>query len=257
MSNGLLRTTGLTVQFGGHVAVNNVDFELQPRVFKSIIGPNGAGKTTFFNMISGQLKPTAGTVEFKGTDITGLSVHERTRLGIGRSFQITNVFPNLSVLENVRIAVQAKGGVGFRLFSHYKKFRQFEENAYKFLEKVHLDGKSDQLAKHLSHGDKRKLEIAILLALEPELLLLDEPTAGMSLEEVPSIIEVIRSLKETGEHTILLIEHKIDMVLDLSDSVAVLFNGRLLADGTPEEIMSNDKVQSAYLGGLYEDSIKS
>ncbi|GAX89445.1 ABC transporter ATP-binding protein [Effusibacillus lacus] len=256
MSETMLQTKGLTIQFGGHVAVNRVDFRLEPRTFKSIIGPNGAGKTTFFNLISGQLKPTAGTVHFKGTDITGFAVHERTRLGIGRSFQITNVFPNLTVLENVRVAVQAKSGVAFRLLSHYRKFSQIEEQAARLLEQVHLASKAEQLAKNLSHGDKRKLEIAILLALRPELILLDEPTAGMSLEEVPSIIEVIRSLKATGEHTILLIEHKIDMVLDLSDSIAVLFNGRLLADSTPDEIMNDERVQSAYLGGLYEDSIK-
>ncbi|MFC4766012.1 ABC transporter ATP-binding protein [Effusibacillus consociatus] len=257
MSNPLLETRGLTIQFGGHVAVNEVNFQLKPHTFKSIIGPNGAGKTTFFNLLSGQLKPTAGSVFFKGKDITKLAVYERTRLGIGRSFQITNVFPNLTVLENVRIAVQAKGGVSFRLFSHYRKFHQFEETAVRLLEKVHLAAKATQLAKNLSHGDKRKLEIAILLALEPELLLLDEPTAGMSLEEVPSIIEVIRTLKDSGDHTILLIEHKIDMVLGLSDSLAVLFNGRLLADGTPQEIMNNELVQSAYLGGLYEDAVKS
>jgi len=252
----LLQTEGLTIQFGGHVAVNGVTFSLNPQEFKSIIGPNGAGKTTFFNLISGQLKPTAGSVSFKGRDISKLNVYERTRLGIGRSFQITNVFPNLTVLENVRMAAQAKGGGSFRLLSHYKKFKQYEETSYHLLEKVHLANKANQLATNLSHGDKRKLEIAILLALEPELLLLDEPTAGMSLEEVPAIIEVIRSLKDSGQHTILLIEHKIDMVLDLSDSLAVLFNGRLLADGTPEEIMNNELVQSAYLGGLYEDAIK-
>jgi branched-chain amino acid transport system ATP-binding protein len=167
------------------------------------------------------------------------------------------VFPNLSVLENVRVAVQAKGNISFRLFSHYKKFQQFEKKAFDILMQVHLQTKANEPAKNLSHGDKRKLEIAILLALEPELLLFDEPTAGMSLEEVPAIIEVIRSLKASGQHTILLIEHKIDMVLNLSDSLAVLFNGRLLADGTPEEIMNDDRVQSAYLGGLYEDSIKT
>lgn len=257
MSESLLETRGLTIRFGAHVAVSEVDFHLPRHTFKSIIGPNGAGKTTFFNLLSGQLKPTDGTVQFKGRDITKLPVHERTRLGMGRSFQITNVFPNLTVLENVRMAAQAIGGVSFRLFSHYKKFKAFEEKAHALLQKVHLDKQADQLAKNLSHGDKRKLEIAILLALEPTLLLLDEPTAGMSLEEVPSIIEVIRELKESGEHTILLIEHKIDMVLDLSDSLAVLFNGKLLADGTPEEIMNNELVQSAYLGGLYDDAIKS
>ncbi|ARU62882.1 ABC transporter ATP-binding protein [Tumebacillus avium] len=257
MADHLLTTQGLTIQFGGHVAVSDVDFQLKPGTFKSIIGPNGAGKTTFFNLISGQLKATRGAVFFKGTDLTGKGVAARARMGIGRSFQITNVLPSLTVLENVRMAAQAVSGVSFRLFSHYRKFSALEQQAHELLKKVHLDSQADKLAKNLSHGDKRKLEIAILLALEPELLLLDEPTAGMSLEEVPAIIEVIRELKAAGGQTILLIEHKIDMVLDLSDELAVLFNGKLLADGTPEEIMNNDLVQSAYLGGLYDDAIKS
>lgn len=257
MTQPILQTKGLTIQFGGHVAVNGVDFAVTPQTFTSIIGPNGAGKTTFFNLLSGQLRPTSGTVHLNGREISTLPVHQRTKLGIGRSFQITNVFPNLTVLENVRMAVQAVGGGSFRLFSHYKKFARYEETAMQMLAKVHLEAKAEQLAKNLSHGDKRKLEIAILLALEPKVLLLDEPTAGMSLEEVPAIIEVIRELKSSGQHTILLIEHKIDMVLDLSDSLAVLFNGRLLAHGTPEEIMSNELVQSAYLGGLYDDAASS
>lgn len=253
-SQPILETRGLTIQFGNHVAVSDVDFQLPPHTFKSIIGPNGAGKTTFFNLISGQLRPTQGTVHFQDRNITGLAVPKRTQLGIGRSFQITNVFPNLTVLENVRIATQAVSGRGFQIFSHYRKHVDLEEKASELLKKVHLSTKASQLAKNLSHGDKRKLEIAILLALEPKLLLLDEPTAGMAVEEVPAIIEVIRELKNSGDQTILLIEHKMDLVLDLSDSLAVLFNGRLLADGTPEEIMNNDLVQSAYLGGLYEDS---
>lgn len=255
MSDYLLETKGLTIQFGGHVAVSDVSFQIKRHTFTSIIGPNGAGKTTFFNLISGQLKPTAGQVIFQGRDITKMPVHQRTRLGLGRSFQLTNVFPNLSVLENVRVAVQAASGGGFRLFSHYKKFRRYEERAMELLTLAHLGGKEEQLAKHLSHGDKRKLEIAILLALEPDVLLLDEPTAGMSLEEVPQIIEVIRSLKDSGQHTVLLIEHKIDMVLGLSDALAVLFNGKLLAQGSPDEIMQNELVQSAYLGGLYDDAV--
>jgi len=256
MANALLETQGLSISFGGHVAVNEVSFRVEPHSFTSIIGPNGAGKTTFFNLISGQLRPTSGAVYFQGREMTRMAVHERTRLGIGRSFQITNVFPNLTVLENVRMAAQAIGGISFRLFSHYRKFRKFEDKAYELLAKVRLEAKAGMPANQLSHGDKRKLEIAILLALEPQLLLLDEPTAGMSLEEVPAIVEVIRGLKQSGEHTILLIEHKIDMVLDLSDTLAVLFNGKLLASGTPQEIMNNELVQSAYLGGLYDDAVK-
>lgn len=250
----ILETSDLTIAFGGHVAVNGVNLQVQANRFKSIIGPNGAGKTTFFNLLSGQLKPTKGKVLFKGTDITHLSPTHRTRMGIGRSFQITNVFPNLTVLENVRLAVQSQAGVRYQIFAHFKKYLQFEEKAERLLETVLLHNKKDALAKNLAHGEKRKLEIAMLLALETEVLLLDEPTAGMSLEEVPAILEVIRGIKEEGNRTIVLIEHKMDLVLNLSDSLTVLFNGKLLADGSPEEIMQNELVQSAYLGGLHDDA---
>ncbi|WP_078381503.1 ABC transporter ATP-binding protein [Sutcliffiella halmapala] len=252
--NPILETKDLTIAFGGHIAVDGVHFAVEPNQFKSIIGPNGAGKTTFFNLLSGQLKPTRGQVIWKGEDITKLTPMKRTRKGIGRSFQITNVFPNLTVLENVRIAVQSQQGVRYNMFSHFLRFTEFEERAMELLSTVLLEKKAHSLAKNLAHGEKRKLEIAMLLALETEILLLDEPTAGMSIEEVPTILEVIKLIKTKGDRTIILIEHKMDMILDLSDSVTVLFNGRLLADGTPEEIMNNDTVQSAYLGGLYDDN---
>ncbi|MGD6780510.1 ABC transporter ATP-binding protein [Sutcliffiella horikoshii] len=252
--NPILQTKDLTIAFGGHVAVNSVNFSVEPYHFKSIIGPNGAGKTTFFNLLSGQLKPTNGEVIWKGEDITKFSPMKRTRKGIGRSFQITNVFPNLTVLENVRLAVQSQRGIRYNMFSHFMHFKEFEERSLEFLKTVLLDDKAHALAKNLAHGEKRKLEIAMLLALETEMLLLDEPTAGMSIEEVPAILEVIKLIKAKGDRTIILIEHKMDMILDLSDSVTVLFNGKLLADGTPEEIMKNETVQSAYLGGLYDDN---
>jgi branched-chain amino acid transport system ATP-binding protein len=225
-----------------------------PNHFKSIIGPNGAGKTTLFNLLSGQLAPTKGQIFYKGREITRLSPPMRTRLGIGRSFQITNVFPNLTVLENVRLAVQSRAGVRFNMVSHFGKFKRFEEKAHELLKTVLLDGKSGSKAKNLSHGEKRKLEIAMLLALKPELMLLDEPTAGMSVEEVPAILDVIRKLRDERKRTIILIEHKMEMVLDLSDSLLVLFNGKFLVDGTPREIMNNELVQSAYLGGLHDDA---
>lgn len=250
----ILETRGVTIAFGGHTAVNGVSLQVPRNQFHSIIGPNGAGKTTLFNLISGQLRPTAGSIIFKGTDVTRLSPPYRTRLGMGRSFQITNVFPNLTVLENVRLAVQSRAGVRFNFFSSISKFRSFQEEAYALLETVMLQSKHDTLAKQLAHGEKRKLEIAMLLALQTELLLLDEPTAGISVEEVPVILEVIRQIKKEGEKTILLIEHKMEMVLDLSDMITVLFHGRLLATGSPREIMDNETVQSAYLGGLYDDA---
>lgn len=252
--NPIIETKNLSISFGGHKAVDGVNFTVPANHFKSIIGPNGAGKTTFFNLLSGQLSPTDGQVYFKGEDITKLTPTARTRKGIGRSFQITNVFPNLTVLENVRLAVQSVAGVRYQMLKHFRKYRQFEEKAKEILTLVLLENKVDAVAKNLAHGEKRKLEIAMLLALEPEVLLLDEPTAGMSLEDVPAILEVIKKIKADGNRTIILIEHKMDMILDLSDSVMVLFNGRLLADGTPEEIMNNETVQSAYLGGLYDDT---
>ncbi|PKM82763.1 MAG: ABC transporter ATP-binding protein [Firmicutes bacterium HGW-Firmicutes-14] len=246
----VLETKDLTMAFGGHVALDSVNLKIEKGTFKSIIGPNGAGKTTLFNLISGQLKPTRGQVIFMETDVTHLSPHTRTKMGIGRSFQNTNVFPNLTVLENVRLAVQSQAGILYNFVSHYKKFRAVEEKAYKLLEDVTLARKAEEDAGSLNHGEQRKLEIAMLLALETELLLLDEPTAGMSLEEVPTLLEVIREIKEKRNRTVLLIEHKMDMVLDLSDNLAVLHNGKLLAEGLPEEIMNNEQVQSAYLGGL-------
>ncbi|MBO0962483.1 ABC transporter ATP-binding protein [Neobacillus sp. MM2021_6] len=249
----LIETTDLSIIFGGHTAVDGVSISVPEKHFKSIIGPNGAGKTTFFNLLSGQLMPTKGKIFYRGKDITKYSPTIRTREGIGRSFQITNVFPNLTVLENVRLAVQSQAGIRYQMLFHYKKYRAFEKKALDWLKLVLLNDKKESLASNLAHGEKRKLEIAMLLALETEVLLLDEPTAGMSLEEVPAILEVIKRIKEQGNRTIILIEHKMDMILDLSDSVMVLFNGRLLADGTPEEIMNNETVQSAYLGGQMDE----
>ncbi|HWO75090.1 MAG TPA: ABC transporter ATP-binding protein [Bacillus sp. (in: firmicutes)] len=248
-----LETKGLSIEFGKHKAVNQVSLQVKKHELKSIIGPNGAGKTTFFNLISGQLKATEGQVLLNGENITKLSPTLRTRKGIGRSFQLTNVFPNLTVLENVRLASQSKAGIRFQMLRHFTSYVSVQDDAMELLELVLLKGKEGELAKNLAHGEKRKLELAMLLALGTEVLLLDEPTAGMSLEEVPAILDVIRSIKAREDKTILLIEHKMDMILDLSDSIAVLYNGNLLADGNPREIMDNETVQQAYLGGLYND----
>ncbi|MGR3763480.1 ABC transporter ATP-binding protein [Rossellomorea sp. NS-SX7] len=249
----ILETKDLTIKFGGHTAVDNVSFTVPEKEFKSIIGPNGAGKTTLFNLLSGQLKPTSGDVFLRGKQVTKLSPTRRTRLGIGRSFQITNVFPNLTVLENVRLAVQSKRGIRYIMHRDKNGFSDIVSESHQLLEMVMLTKKVDFLAANLAHGEKRKLEIAMLLALDTDILLLDEPTAGMSLEEVPAILDVIRNIKEQGNKTIVLIEHKMDMIMDLSDSIMVLFNGRLLADDHPKEIMKNEQVQSAYLGGLYDE----
>lgn len=245
----IIQTHDLTIHFGGQTAVDHVTLDIMPKTFTSIIGPNGAGKTTFFNLISGLLKPNEGQVFFRGQDITAMPADARVKQGMGRCFQITNVFPNLTALENVRLAVQSKAGVN-SLFRHYLKYKHLQNKAMEMLEKVNLSDKAGALAINLSHGDKRKLEIAIVLALEPEVVLLDEPTAGMSLEEVPIILDLLAKLKEEGRHTIMLVEHKMDMVLSLSDEIVVLFNGGLLDKGRPEAIMKNEQVQKAYLGGM-------
>jgi branched-chain amino acid transport system ATP-binding protein len=245
----IIQTQDLTIRFGGHVAVDHVNLQILPNIFKSIIGPNGAGKTTFFNLVSGQYRPTGGRIFYKGRDITALSPGIRTRLGIGRSFQLTNVFPSLTVLENVRLAVQSRRSVGFNFWNHYLHFSEMEDRAYTLLGMVLLDTKWNFPASSLTHGEQRKLEIAILLALEPEVLLLDEPTAGMPLEEVPSILAILKEIKTGRDKTVLLVEHKMDVLMALSDSIAVLHEGRLIADDTPEAISRNPEVQEAYFGG--------
>jgi branched-chain amino acid transport system ATP-binding protein len=233
--------------------VDHVTLDVAPSTLKSIIGPNGAGKTTFFNLLSGQYRPSEGRVAFKGRDVTALGAAARTRLGIGRSFQLTNIFPTLSVLENVRLAAQARRGLGFNAWRDYRRFPELEDRAYELLEAVLLEAKWAQPAGELAHGEKRKLELGVLLALEPEVLLLDEPTAGMSLEEVPAIIALIERIKARRDKTILLVEHKIDMVMALSDSIAVLKDGRLIADGAPEAVSADPQVQAAYFGGAARD----
>ena len=247
--NPIIETKDLTIRFGGHVAVDHVNLQIPPFTFKSIIGPNGAGKTTFFNMISGQYRPTEGKVFFKEKDITLLSPSIRTELGIGRSFQLTNVFLSLTVLENVRLAVQSQRNIGFNFWKNYLRFSELEDRAYEILKMVLLDTKWNVPASSLTHGEQRKLEIAILLALEPQVLLLDEPTAGMALEEVPSIMELLKQIQNRGDKTILLVEHKMDVLMALSDSIAVLHEGRLIANDTPETISKNKEVQEAYFGG--------
>jgi branched-chain amino acid transport system ATP-binding protein len=247
--NPIIETKDLTIRFGGHVAVDHVNAQIFPFTFKSIIGPNGAGKTTFFNMISGQYRPTEGRVFFKGGDITPLSPALRTKLGIGRSFQLTNVFLSLTVLENVRLAIQSQKDIGFNFWKNYLRFSELEDRAYEILKMVLLDSKWNVPASSLTHGEQRKLEIAILLALGTEVLLLDEPTAGMALEEVPSILELLKEIKSRKDKTILLVEHKMDVLMALSDSIAVLHEGKLIADDTPETISQNKEVQEAYFGG--------
>lgn len=250
MTDGpIIRTEDLTISFGGNVAVNRVNLEVEPFALKSIIGPNGAGKTTLFNLISGQYKPTRGRIWFKSDDVTRLGPAHRTKLGIGRSFQLTNIFPTLTVLENVRLALQAKARIGLTFWRHYRSYSDLEDQAYELLKQVLMEKRWRDEATMLTHGEQRKLEIAILLALDPEVLLLDEPTAGMSLEEVPAILDIIQKIKAAGNRTILLVEHKFDMIMTVSDTIAVLKDGTLICDDTPQAVADNEEVQEAYLGG--------
>jgi branched-chain amino acid transport system ATP-binding protein len=229
--------------------VDHVSLDVPAGTLKSIIGPNGAGKTTFFNLLTGQYRASEGRIAFKGEDITGWSAARRTRAGIGRSFQLTNIFPTLSVLENVRVALQARAGLHFNAWRSYRSVPGLEDSAWEILETVLLGAKWQAPAGELAHGEKRKLEVGILLALDAQVLLLDEPTAGMSLEEVPSIIALIEGIRRRRDRTVLLVEHKIDMIMALSDSIAVLKDGRLIADDAPEAISRNAEVQAAYFGG--------
>ncbi|MCW5848952.1 MAG: ABC transporter ATP-binding protein [Anaerolineae bacterium] len=247
----LLEAQGLVKQFGGLVAVNNVSLQVQRGALHSIIGPNGAGKTTLFNLLSGYLKPTAGHVLFKGHDLTRVPTHRIAHLGVGRSFQITNLFPNLTVLENVRLAAQAMGGDSFKLFRPASSFPQYEARAAEAIQVVGLGGKEGVVAAALPHGDKRKLELGILLAPDPELLLLDEPTAGMASEQVPELMNTIADIRRQGAKTIMLVEHNMNVVMNVSDRITVMHQGAVLAEGTPAEIAANETVQSAYLGHLY------
>ncbi|MFL6636193.1 MAG: ABC transporter ATP-binding protein [Massilia sp.] len=243
-----LSTRDLTIRFGGHVAVNAVTAEFYPGTLTVIVGPNGAGKTTYFNLVSGQLPATSGSVFVEGRDVTRLGPARRTRLGVGRAFQLTNLFPHLTVLENVRLAVQSRAGIGMSMLSLWFDHKEVIQRAEHYLERVSLTPKRAALVGTLSHGDQRKLEVAILLALEPAILMFDEPTAGMSVDEVPVVLDLIHQVKAERNKTVLLVEHKMDVVRALADRIVVLHNGALVADGEPAEVMQSKIVQEAYLG---------
>ncbi len=248
MSRPVLETKGLTIRFGGHAAVDNVSCAFHAGSLTAIVGPNGAGKTTYFNLMSGQLPATSGSVHLDGEDITHLGTAQRAQRGIGRAFQITALFPNLSVSENVRLAVQAKARAAASLWSRWDHHVEWINRADQFLEEVNLHDKRDIAAAALPHGDKRKLEVALMMALEPHVYMFDEPTAGMSVDEVPVVLDLIQRLKAAGDKTILLVEHKMDVVRSLADRIVVLHNGQLVADGDPETVIASPIVQEAYLG---------
>jgi branched-chain amino acid transport system ATP-binding protein len=243
-----LETKELTIRFGGHVAVDAVSCAFRPGELTAIVGPNGAGKTTYFSLMSGQLRATSGAILLNGVDVTARSAPQRARAGIGRAFQLTNLFPGLSVVENVRLAVQAAAGVHYEMAHPWMLRRDLIERAQATLAAVALSAKAEQSVASLSHGDQRKLEVALMMALEPNVFMFDEPTAGMSVDEAPVVLDLIARLKEDKSKTILLVEHKMEVVRSLADRIIVLHNGRLVADGEPSAIIASPIVQEAYLG---------
>jgi branched-chain amino acid transport system ATP-binding protein len=241
----LLRTERLSRSYGSLLAVDRVDLTVREGELRSIIGPNGAGKTTLFRLISGEVAPTTGRIWFRGRELTGLPQHVVSRLGVAKSYQITNVFPHLTVLENVRVATQGPARA-FNFWSRADRLADARDRARALLGTVGLERKAGRLAAYLSHGEKRHLELAIALASDPALLLLDEPTAGMSPEETDATMVLIREL--VAGRTIVLVEHKMKLVMKISDRITVLHQGQVIAEGTPEEIRANERVQQTYLG---------
>jgi branched-chain amino acid transport system ATP-binding protein len=255
----ILSTVELTKAFGGLVAVNDVNIDVERGSIKAIIGPNGSGKTTFFNLITGVFMPSYGKIFFEGMDITRTSLHQRTRLGISRSYQITNIFPYQTTFENIRLAVQGCSGSRVNFMGMLKKassYEEFHERVLDLATVVGLDPMRLYLpAALIPHAEQRKLEIAMALATEPRLLLLDEPAAGMAIEEIPEVIDAILRVKEAygDQLTLLIVEHKMDIVMNLSEEILVLSEGRLIAKGPPDEIRENEQVLTAYLGGTDEE----
>jgi branched-chain amino acid transport system ATP-binding protein len=240
----VLRTEGLTIRFGGLTALNGVNFEVRREEIRAIIGPNGAGKSTFFICLTGLLRPSSGRILFNGEDITGLATNRISQKGIARSYQITNILPNATTLENVRIAAQSRRH-GWSMLSHYSAYRDIIDKAESVLESVGLRDKADELAANLSHGEQRNLEIGIALATEPQLLCLDEPTAGMSTAETHETIALVRRIAK--DLTILIVEHDMQVVMELADRITVLHYGEVLAEGTPTEIQQDPRVLEVYL----------
>ena len=248
----IFETVNLRREFGALVAVDDVSIKVRKNSLHAIIGPNGAGKTTFFNLLSGNIEPTSGQVIFKGRDITHQPVHRTIHFGVGRSFQITNIFPSLTVFENIRLASQALGKDNFKFFRDASSFKQYEDRTQEVIERVGLADRADTIARTLPHGAQRKLELGMILAPDPEVLLLDEPTAGMAAEQVPELIALIQEIQQAGNKTVMLVEHNMNVVMSVSDAITVMHQGAVLAEGTPAEIAANETVQTAYLGGLYK-----
>jgi ABC-type branched-subunit amino acid transport system ATPase component len=250
--DAILTTTGLGKRFGNFAANSDIDFSVAPGELRAVIGPNGAGKTTFFNLLSGLAAATEGDIFFKGERITAVSGARRVTRGIAKAFQTANVYPDETVLQNCRLAALAhtQGLFSLEVFRRSSRFAKVDDIAQEALELVDLQAFAASRAGDLSHGDKKRLDIAIALATRPQLLLLDEPVAGMSIEEVQKTDRLIRGLAK--RMTVLLIEHDMNMIMGISDSITVLHQGKILAEGTPAEIRANARVQEAYLGGHTE-----
>ncbi|MCC5574026.1 MULTISPECIES: ABC transporter ATP-binding protein [Microtetraspora] len=244
----VLRVRGLSWAVGGAQIVSDVGFDVAEGEFVAVIGPNGAGKTSLFNLISGLTRPTAGTIELDTLDITRVAPHRRARRGLGRTFQSSSVFPALTVAENVRLAAAAHRGACLRIWRRAESDQAAWHATAEALERVGLAHRAAEIAGSLSHGDKRKLEIAILLATDPRIILLDEPMAGVGVADVPALTEVIRAVHREQGRTVLMVEHHMDVLLGLADRVAVMHHGSLLALDVPDEVMANPVVQEAYLG---------
>jgi branched-chain amino acid transport system ATP-binding protein len=244
----LLEVRNASRHFGSLVAVNGVSLTVQPGELRAVIGPNGAGKTTFFNLISGFFPPTSGTIHFAGQDVTALSPQERVKRGIARTFQITEIFPELTVRENLRIPVEVASGLRLRPWLAKEADAQIRARVNELLEMGGLAAKADRLVSELPHGDQRATEIMMSIALRPKLLLLDEPTAGMGDQETYDITRLIRKLHRDDKLSIVLIEHDMRVIFHLADRIMVLAEGAVLAEGTPAEIAKDERVQAAYLG---------
>jgi branched-chain amino acid transport system ATP-binding protein len=244
LTGPILSTEGLTVRFGGLTALDRVDFAVERGEIRAIIGPNGAGKSTFFNCLTGVLRPSSGHILFNGDDITGLPPDRISQKGIARSYQITNILPNATTLENTRIAVQSRHH-SWSMLTHHRAHRDIIEKAEAVLEAVGLNDKANELAANLSHGEQRNLEIGIALATEPQLLCLDEPTAGMSAAETHDTMELVRRIAK--DLTILVVEHDMQVVMELAQRITVLHYGAILAEGAPSEIQQNPRVLEVYL----------
>jgi len=248
MNPPILATRNLGLDIGGATIVADVGLEVADGEFLGIIGPNGAGKTSLFNLLSGLLRPTAGTVHLAGRDVTRLAPHARAQAGLGRTFQLSSVFPRLTALENARLAAEASLGGTMRVWRRASGVRKAVERARWSLDRVGLGDRAPVPAALLAGGEKRKLELAMLLAADPAVLMLDEPMAGVSAEDVPGLVEVIRAVHRDERKTVLMVEHHIDVVTGLADRIAVMHHGALLAVDTPENVMRNETVQQAYVG---------